>query len=141
MFVPDFTQVQQFWATWGKMAGAELSQLEKLSAELGKTRGEGVERAQQAIDESARLMKESLSYANELSTQWQKLALELTRQAAQAVRIPVIASGGAGKLADLADALDAGAHGVLAASIFHYKGSTLREARDYLRERGYVVRP
>lgn len=67
--------------------------------------------------------------------------LELTRQAAQAVRIPVIASGGAGKLADLADALDAGAHGVLAASIFHYKGSTLREARDYLRERGYVVRP
>ena len=67
--------------------------------------------------------------------------LELTRQAAQTVRIPVIASGGAGKLADLADALDAGAHGVLAASIFHYKGSTLREARDYLRERGYVVRP
>ncbi len=67
--------------------------------------------------------------------------LELTREAADAVRIPVIASGGAGKLADLADALDAGAHGVLAASIFHYKGSTLREARDYLRGRGYVVRP
>jgi hypothetical protein len=83
MFVPDFTQVQQFWMTWGKMAGTQLAQLEKMSAELGKVRGEGVERAQQAIDESARLMKESLSYANELSTQWQKLGLELSRQAAQ----------------------------------------------------------
>ena len=83
MFVPDFMQVQQFWANWGKMAGMQLTQLEKLSAELGKVRGENIERAQQAVDESARLMKESLNYANELSTQWQKMGFELSRQMMQ----------------------------------------------------------
>jgi cyclase len=67
--------------------------------------------------------------------------LPLTRAAAGAVRIPVIASGGAGSLAHLADALEAGAHGVLAASIFHFQGSSLGEARSYLRGRGFPVRP
>lgn len=66
--------------------------------------------------------------------------LELLRAASAAVRIPVIASGGAGSLPDLADALDAGAHGVLAASIFHFEGSSIGEARAYLRGRGYPVR-
>jgi cyclase len=67
--------------------------------------------------------------------------LPLTSAAAAAVRIPVIASGGAGTLAHLAEALEAGAHGVLAASMFHFHGTTLGEARAYLRERGYPVRP
>jgi imidazole glycerol-phosphate synthase subunit HisF len=67
--------------------------------------------------------------------------LELTRAAAAAVSIPVIASGGAGNLDHLAEALEAGAHGVLAATIFHFRGSTLPEARAYLRARGYPVRP
>ena len=67
--------------------------------------------------------------------------LPLLRAVVQAIRIPVIASGGAGSLADLADALDAGAHGVLAASIFHDRGSSLPEARRSLRARGYPVRP
>jgi cyclase len=43
-------------------------------------------------------------------------------------------------LAHLAEALDAGAHGVLAASIFHFKGSTIPEARSFLRDRGFTVR-
>jgi cyclase len=67
--------------------------------------------------------------------------LPLTSAAAQAVRIPVIASGGAGSLEHLAAALEAGAHGVLAASMFHFRGTTLAEARAFLRERGYPVRP
>jgi|KBSMisStandDraft_5_1062788.scaffolds.fasta_scaffold109716_2 cyclase len=67
--------------------------------------------------------------------------LDLLRATARRVSIPVIASGGAGNLAHLAEAFEAGAHGVLAASIFHYQGSSLPEARAYLRERGYVVRP
>ena len=67
--------------------------------------------------------------------------LELVRAAARRVRIPVIASGGAGSLADLADGLDAGAHGVLAASIFHYQGCSLPEARAFLKQRGFPVRP
>jgi imidazole glycerol-phosphate synthase subunit HisF len=67
--------------------------------------------------------------------------LPLIAAAAAAVSIPVIASGGAGRLEHLAEALEAGAHGVLAATIFHFQGSTLPEARAYLRERGYPVRP
>jgi cyclase len=67
--------------------------------------------------------------------------LPLIAAAAAAVSIPVIASGGAGGLEHLAEALEAGAHGVLAATIFHFQGSTLPEARAYLRQRGYPVRP
>jgi cyclase len=67
--------------------------------------------------------------------------LPLVSAGSSAVSIPVIASGGAGRLEHLAEALEAGAHGVLAASIFHFQGSTLPEARAYLRERGYPVRP
>ena len=67
--------------------------------------------------------------------------LPLTRAVAGAVRIPVIASGGAGTLEHLAQALDAGAHGVLAATLFHYRGTTVPEARAYLASRGYPVRP
>jgi cyclase len=67
--------------------------------------------------------------------------LPLLQAVSPAVKIPVIASGGAGKLADLADAFEAGAHGVLAATIFHFQDSSLPRARAYLRERGYPVRP
>ena len=67
--------------------------------------------------------------------------LPLIHAVSQAVSMPVIASGGAGTLAHLAEALEAGAHGVLAATIFHFQDSSLPRARAYLRERGYPVRP
>ncbi len=67
--------------------------------------------------------------------------LPLTRAVARAVSIPVIASGGAGTLEHLAQALDAGAHGVLAATLFHFRGTTIPEARAYLAARGLAVRP
>jgi len=67
--------------------------------------------------------------------------LELLARAAQRVRIPVVASGGAGTLDHLAEALSAGAHAVLAATIFHDQGRSLPEARAHLRERGFPVRP
>jgi imidazole glycerol-phosphate synthase subunit HisF len=67
--------------------------------------------------------------------------LALLDAASQRVRIPVIASGGAGSLEHLAKALSAGAHGVLAASIFHDRGCSLPEARAYLRQRHFAVRP
>ena len=67
--------------------------------------------------------------------------LPLTGAVARAVRIPVIASGGAGTLEHLAAALAVGAHGVLAATLFHYRGTTLREARAFLAGRGFPVRP
>ena len=67
--------------------------------------------------------------------------LDLTRSVAEAVRIPVIASGGAGSLEHLYRGLtEAGASAVLAASIFHFREATIGQAKSYLRERGVVIR-
>ena len=67
--------------------------------------------------------------------------LELTRAVVERVGIPVIASGGAGSLAHLADGLTAGgASAALVASLFHYGEHTVREAKDYLRARGIAIR-
>ena len=68
--------------------------------------------------------------------------LELTRAVVDAVRIPVIASGGAGGLEHLAQAFLKGkADAVLAASIFHYKKHTVAEAKHYLKKKGVKTRP
>jgi cyclase len=65
----------------------------------------------------------------------------LTRAVSDAVDIPVIASGGVGNLQHLADGVCEGrADAVLAASIFHFGEYTIREAKEYLRERGIEVR-
>ncbi len=67
--------------------------------------------------------------------------LELTRAVAEAVNIPVIASGGAGKLDHLFQALTSGKAGaVLAASIFHFGEFSIGEAKQFLRRRGILVR-
>ena len=67
--------------------------------------------------------------------------IELTRAISEAVTVPVIASGGAGTLADLCTALVSGkADAVLAASIFHYGTHTVREAKEYLDKKGIPVR-
>jgi cyclase len=67
--------------------------------------------------------------------------LSLTRAVAEAVSIPVIASGGAGNLEHLYQALGEGkASAVLAASIFHFGEFTIGQAKDYLRGRGLPVR-
>ena len=67
--------------------------------------------------------------------------LELTRAVSDAVSIPVIASGGVGNLQHLVDGVTiGGADAVLAASIFHFGEYTVREAKQYMAERGIVVR-
>jgi cyclase len=68
--------------------------------------------------------------------------LELTRQVADSVRVPVIASGGVGTLEHLAEgALIGHADGLLAASIFHYGRHSIAEAKQVLAARGLTVRP
>ncbi len=67
--------------------------------------------------------------------------LELTRAVAEAVDVPVIASGGAGKLDDLVEALEAGADAVLVASILHYGHHTVAEIKAHLAAAGVPVRP
>jgi cyclase len=67
--------------------------------------------------------------------------LEMTRAVAEAVAIPVIASGGAGKLEHLYQAVTEGkAAAVLAASIFHFGEISIPEAKQYLKEKGVPVR-
>jgi len=67
--------------------------------------------------------------------------LELTKAVIEAVKIPVIASGGAGTKEHIAEALDIGASAVLAASIFHFKEIPIPELKSYLAENGYPIRP
>jgi cyclase len=67
--------------------------------------------------------------------------LELTRAVAEAVSVPVIASGGVGNLEHIYAGFTQGkADAALAASIFHFREYTIRQAKEYLRERGVPVR-
>lgn len=67
--------------------------------------------------------------------------LALTRAVADAVSIPVIASGGVGNLQDLADGItQGGAEAVLAASIFHFGEYSVQQAKTYMQEQGIEVR-
>jgi cyclase len=67
--------------------------------------------------------------------------LELTRTISEAVGVPVIASGGAGTLDHLVEAVtDGKADAVLAASIFHFGEFTIREVKEYMQSKGVTVR-
>ena len=66
--------------------------------------------------------------------------LELLELISHGVSIPVIASGGVGNLEHIKQGVDAGACAVLAASIFHFRKHSIKEAKDYLAENGIAVR-
>ena len=67
--------------------------------------------------------------------------LKLTRAVADAVSVPVIASGGAGTLEHFYDALtEGGADAALAASLFHYKELEISQVKEYLKGKGVPVR-
>jgi len=67
--------------------------------------------------------------------------LEITRRVSEGVRIPVVASGGAGSLEHMAEVLKEGhADAVLAASIFHFGEYTVGDVKRYLKEQGIHVR-
>jgi cyclase len=66
--------------------------------------------------------------------------LELIAQISKKLSVPIIASGGVGNLQHLADGLKAGASAVLAASVFHFKEYSIKEAKEFLAARGIAVR-
>lgn len=66
--------------------------------------------------------------------------LEMISKVRPICSVPLIASGGAGKLSDFASALDAGADALLAASVFHFGTFRISDVKKYLSERGYNVR-
>jgi cyclase len=66
--------------------------------------------------------------------------LEFTRAISDAVKLPVIASGGAGKLEHFYEAVvKGGAQIVLAASVFHFRTLSIRQVKEYLRNQGLTV--
>lgn len=66
--------------------------------------------------------------------------LKITKKISQMLKIPVIASGGAGKMEHILDAFKNGADAALAASIFHYKQIQIKDLKNYLSQNGVSVR-
>jgi cyclase len=66
--------------------------------------------------------------------------LNLVREVSQAVNIPIIASGGAGKYEDMVEAVNAGASALAAASVFHFTQQTPLEAKRFLLSQSIKVR-
>ena len=66
--------------------------------------------------------------------------VELLRAVRAVVSVPVIASGGAGRLEDFAPAVEAGADAVLAASVFHFGALRIGQVKEALRAAGHAVR-
>ena len=67
--------------------------------------------------------------------------VELTKQVSNAISVPVIASGGAGKLSDFVDILTIGeADAALAASLFHFGELTISDVKNYLRKQNILIR-
>jgi imidazole glycerol-phosphate synthase subunit HisF len=66
--------------------------------------------------------------------------LEFTKAIADAVKVPVVASGGAGKLEHFYDAVTKGGASILlAASVFHYRTFSIRQVKEFLRDKGIPV--
>jgi hypothetical protein len=78
-------QVQQAQQAAAKMMEDQLDRMQAFQAEIAKLEAKGVEQARQAIDEAARLWKESLSYGAQLGAAWRNLAIDATRRSVDAM--------------------------------------------------------
>ena len=106
----------------------------------GGRRGAGVDVVAWAAEGEQRGVGEILLNAVDADGTKDGYDLELLRAVRAAVRVPVIASGGAGRLEHFAPAVAAGADAVLAASVFHFGELTVGQVKAALREAGTVVR-
>jgi cyclase len=107
----------------------------------GRTRVEGRDAVGWAREATERGAGEVLLTSMDRDGTAEGYELELTRAVADAVTVPVIASGGAGELHHLTDAItDGGADAVLVASLFHFGKYSMAEAKDAMREAGIPVR-
>jgi cyclase len=107
----------------------------------GRTRVEGRDAVPWALEVTERGAGEVLLTSMDRDGTTDGYDLELTRAVAEAVAVPVIASGGAGELRHLSEGItEGGADAVLCASIFHYGHHTVEEAKRHLHEAGIPVR-
>lgn len=68
---------------WKRMVDEQTGRVESIYAEMAKVEDKGVERLHSAVDESARLMKDSFTWYSELSAEWRKMSLDATRRTAE----------------------------------------------------------
>ena len=106
----------------------------------GGRQGTGRDALEWIADATARGVGEILLNSMDADGTKDGYDLEMTRRVKEISHVPVIASGGAGKLEDFASALDAGADALLAASVFHFQTFTIGQVKEYLLERGYPIR-
>jgi hypothetical protein len=85
MFTNPFLQSQQFLDLWVKSTQEQIARMDQMAEQLHKVQGQAVERTREAIDESARLMKETLNYSVQLQAEWRKITLDATKKAADIV--------------------------------------------------------
>ena len=82
------SQLQQGMAVWKKMVEEQLQRFAAVQDEMAKAEQRHAEQVRAAIDEHARMMKESLAYAAQLSSEWRKLSLDAARRSADVVPTP-----------------------------------------------------
>ncbi|WP_020498283.1 imidazole glycerol phosphate synthase subunit HisF [Sciscionella marina] len=106
----------------------------------GGRRGTGIDAIEWAVRGEELGVGEILLNSMDADGTKQGFDLELLRAVRAAVRVPVIASGGAGRLEHFPPAIEAGADAVLAASVFHFGELRIPEVKDTMRAAGVVVR-
>jgi DNA integrity scanning protein DisA with diadenylate cyclase activity len=80
-----FAQTQQAMDAWKKLMEEQMKRLSGVFEEAAKLSDKSVQQAVTGIDEMAKLMKESVSYVNQLGAEWRKLAMDATKNAQEAV--------------------------------------------------------
>lgn len=68
---------------WKKLMDEQTVRMESLHSEMAKMEDKGVERLQSAVDESARLMKDTLAWYGEMASEWRKMTLDATKRTAE----------------------------------------------------------
>jgi imidazole glycerol-phosphate synthase subunit HisF len=106
----------------------------------GGRRGTGIDAVEWAARAAALGAGEILLNSMDADGTTSGFDLEMLRDVRREVRVPLIASGGAGTVEHFAEAAEAGADAVLAASVFHFGALTVGQVKDHLRARGFVVR-
>lgn len=72
-------------ASWKKMVDEQVERLESFYEQAGSVEEKGIEQARTAIEESARLMKEALTWQTQILAEWRRVSLEATRRTADAL--------------------------------------------------------
>lgn len=83
MFNTPFTQPQQIFAAWQAMMAGQTDQLEQLTSQMADAEKTAMSRANEAIDEYAKLMKASLRYNQQLMTAWRTQFVDNTKNAVE----------------------------------------------------------